>query len=174
MVKDNLELHGRCTLLAWKRDEIPARMRAGLSYPQAKYYAIADGCLVDMVKVRNLIVTLGKGLVGDLLIGVETVGLTYHAIGTGITAPNVADVLLTTEVARKAWSTRVRTVSTLTLDAFYLASESTFFIKECGVFGGATASITPNSGTMLSHFLLSYDNSAGSNDLTLEWQLAIG
>ncbi len=122
----------------------------------------------------NLVVSTGKGLVGDLLLDVESVGLTYHAIGTGTTAPAAGDTALDTEAARKLWTSKTRTGSVITYSVFYLASECAFDIKEVGVFGGSTASGIAESGVLFARLLQSYDNSAGLVDLTFEYELSIG
>ena len=123
--------------------------------------------------VNNLVVTTGKGLAADLLLDQETTGLTYHAIGTDNTAPALADTTLGAEENRKAWTVRSRLGAVLTFEVFYLASEAAYAIAECGVFGGATASATADSGIMFSHYLQTYDNSAGLVDITFEYVLEI-
>ena len=124
----------------------------------------------------NLIVTIGPELVGDMLMdrdGYDT-GLTYQAIGTGVTAPAVADTILTTEVARKAITYKTRTNNVVTYSTFFTATESTFDLKEAGIFGHSTASTTPNSGVFFSHWLEAFDNSAGTYDLTYDYILTVG
>lgn len=156
VINEGISLSGICTMKA---------------YPKGSLFHVKP---VDVVVVHNLIVTLGKGLVGDAILPAGMIGLTYHAFGTGVTVPNVADTHITTEVRRKIWAAYSRTGAALDFSTYYLASEATYFIKECGVYGGPTATDTLNSGTLFSHFLLSYDNSGGLNDLTFEYQLTIG
>ncbi len=169
VIKDGLSLHGQCTLRAWRAGKIWPLLRAGVPLG-----VIADVIKpVDVVHVNNLIVTAGKGLCGDALLPLGTIGLTYHAIGTGVTVPNVADTHITTEVRRKIWAASSRTGSVVDYQAYYLVTECTYFVKECGVYGGPLATDTLNSGTLFSHFLFSYDNSGGLNDLTFEYQLTI-
>ena len=122
--------------------------------------------------VHNLIVTGGKVLVADLLIGDVTTSLTYHAIGTDNTAPAVGDTALTSEAARKAFTTKLNSSNEITLSCFYTAAQSSYDIKECGIFGGA-ASAVADSGTLFSHYLQTQDNSAGNFDLTFDYVLKI-
>jgi len=152
---ESITLKGRSTLRAY-----PAG--SGFKFP------------VYQNTVHNLVVTAGKELVADLLIDDASTGLTYHAIGTSGTAPAVGDTTLGTEAARKAWTIRSRATNIITLEVFYLASEATFNISEAGVFGGATASTSADSGILFSHYLQAYDNSAGLVDLTFEYTLEIG
>ena len=149
MMMDIIRLKGIYVLRAWK-----------------------NSLLVCEKKVPNLITTLGKGLVCDNLISVVTSGLHYHAIGTGTTAAAIADIKLETEVTRKEVTSRTRVGNVITLSTFYLAAQATYNIKEVGIFGGG-ATAAADSGTLFSHALLSYDNSAGLYDLTFDYELTI-
>jgi len=125
---------------------------------------------------KNLIVNVGKYLVGDMLIdetGYDT-GLTYCAIGSDNTAPAAADVTLTVEEARKAITSRTRLLGVITLATFFTAGESTYNIKEAGIFGHSTAGAGADSGILFSHYLVSFDNSGGLYDLTFTYVLTIG
>jgi len=124
--------------------------------------------------VSNLVVTGGKELTADALMGLEAVGLTYHALGTGNAAPALGDAGLATETARKAWTSKTRTGAVITYTVFYLASEAAYNIAECGVFGSASANGTLGSGILFARYLQPYDNSAGLIDLTFEYELEVG
>jgi hypothetical protein len=124
----------------------------------------------------NLITTVGKNLVGDMLIdtsGYDT-GLTYCAIGTNNTAPAVGDTQLGTETARLAITSKTRLVNVITLSTFFTAAQCTFNIKEAGVFGHSTASGSANSGIIFAHWLVSLDNSGGLYDLTFDHITTLG
>jgi len=153
---DTITLKGRSTLRAYP---------AGSNFKGRPIYENT---------VTNLVVSSGKNLAADLLLDQETTGLTYHAIGTNSTAPALGNTTLGAEAARKAWTIRSRSANTITLEVFYLASEATHNIAEAGVFGGATASATANSGKLFSRYLQAYNNSAGLVDLTFEYVLEIG
>ena len=131
------------------------------------------GRVVATREVKNLLVTVGLRLVGDVLIDAEATGLTYIAIGTGNTAPALTDTKLVTESSRKINTSRSRTGDVITINAFFTAAQSTYNIKEVGVFGGAAASASADSGVLFDRALLSYENSAGSNDLTFEAKFTI-
>ena len=136
--------------------------------------AISQGKLVQRQYATNLIVTVGKQYVGDLMVGNEDVAFGYHAIGTGSTDPALSDTTLETEVNRKAYVLKERSGTVVTLSVFFTASESSYNIQECGVFGGTGASLTADSGKLFSHYLQSYDNSGGSFDLTFDYSVTIG
>jgi len=126
---------------------------------------------------HNLIVTVGKALVANMLSetsGYDT-GITYCAVGTGITAPLVSDTTLTTEHAR-ATITRYTVVSNVaTYRTFFVSTAVNVFIKEIGLFGHSTAGAGVNTGVLFNHALLSYDNSGGSPvDLTILIEVTFG
>jgi hypothetical protein len=171
---ESIKLTGYSRIRAWKPGVIERYLENGYSLNTAMLLAEKKhGALVFESEVKNLIVSAGLALVGDLLTGDETTGLTYHAIGTSSTTPVSADTVLGAEVARKTWTSKTRSGSTIYLSEFYLKSESAYNIKEAGVFGGAAASATPDSGTLFSHYLQTYDNSAGLRDLTFEYSLEV-
>ena len=171
---DGIQLTGRSVLRGWKRGVLGALLARGMTLEQAQAEARRLGALVYERAVSNLVVTAGKGLVGDLMIDDESAGLAYHAIGTGTTTPAAGDTALETEVARKVWGSRERAGNTIYLSAFYPAAECAYYVKEAGVFGGSGASATPDSGTLFSHYLQSYDNSGGAVDLTFDYSVEIG
>ncbi len=174
MIENNeITLKGKSTLRAIERGVIRYWMDKGMELPEAINQAVQRGLCVYEETVNNLVVTAGKQLLGDLLIGEETAGIAFHEIGTGTTTPVLIDTALTTSAQRKAVTNKVRSGNQVQASTFYLASECTVDIKEAGVFGGSTATGTAGSGKMLCHYLQSYDNSAGTYDLTFEYTLTI-
>jgi len=109
----------------------------------------------------NLICTTGKGLAGDAILAV----ITYLALGTSTTAVAIGNTQLTAEVARKGITLKTRAVNDLTFATFFTAAESTYYIKEAGLFG-VPATATLNSGIIFNHYLVSFDNSGALYDLT--------
>lgn len=134
------------------------------------------GRIIKVIKSKNLIVTVGKQFIGDMLIDKDAghdIGLTYQALGTNDTAPATGQTTLVAEAKRKAITSKSCSGTVMTLSTFFTASESDIFVKEAGVFGHASATVTLNTGKMLSRWLVSYDNSAGNYDLTFDWVLTI-
>lgn len=134
-----------------------------------------DGRIVAIIETENLIVMNGKELTGGTLIAESgyTVGITYCAIGTDNTAPSLNDTDLGVETSRKVITNKTRNGAIITLSTFFTAAESSYNIKECGLFGHSSASATADSGILFCRALLSYDNSAGSYDLTIDWDITI-
>ena len=134
--------------------------------------------IVDVVEARNLIVTAGKNLIANMLVdtsGYDT-GITYCALGTNTTAPAITDTQLGTETSRlEIAANGSRTVATnvITFSTFFLAAQCSIFLKEVGLFGHSTASATANSGVLLAHGQISYDNQAGNYDLTIDWLVTV-
>ncbi len=118
---------------------------------------------------HNLIVNTGKYLVGRMLIDEAgyDVGFTYQQIGTSSTSPAVGDTTLTAWAATKAVTSKTRLLNVVTISTFFTAAESTFNIKEAGIFGHTAGAI------MFSHWLVNFDNSLGVYDLTFSYTLTI-
>ena len=174
-----LRVAGICHMLAWEPGVIGDLLQQDYPLKLAMTMAYAKHARAERV-AKNLVVDIGLGLICDMMIetengtGYNPIGLAYHALGTGATAPAALDVQLGFEVRRKLITNRSRSSNVLELDTFYLAGECTFFIQECGVFGGSAASALANSGTLFSHYQLSYDNSLGVNDLTFSYFCTFG
>jgi len=166
-------LSGKSKLRAWKPGYIQPALILGFNLREAQTLAKLHDGLVDEQIVHNLVVNTGKYFVADHLLDNETVGLTYHAIGTDATNPTLFDTSLGAEATRKIFSLRERVANIITLSVFYLASECPYNIKEVGIFGGSTATATLGSGTLFSHFLQSKDNTGGIVDLTFDYELEV-
>lgn len=98
--------------------------------------------------------------------------LTYCAIGTGTTTPAHTDTTLTTESARAQITLGAVVAADSTIQTFMPSAIAGIHIKEVGLFGGATASETADSGTLFSHALLDYDNSVNLFDLVVTWVIS--
>ena len=167
-----MEIRKLLQKLLKERDTLSFSGRAVLTATDPK-----TGKVVAVVKSKNIIVTVGKQFIGDMLIDLDAshdTGLTYCAIGTGTTTPLVTDTTLTTEAARKTITSKSRNGIEITLSTFFTKAESTLNIKEGGIFGHSTASGSADSGKLLAHWLSAFDNSLGNFDITLDYILSIG
>lgn len=133
------------------------------------------GALVGRRERDNLVVTLGKQFVAEILAAASgySTGLTYIAIGIGATTPAAGNTLLANEVFRKIYSSRTVSTNVLIISTLMTAAESTFAIQEVGLFGHSDATATIGTGKLFARSLLSYDNSAGTNNITVTWTLTI-
>ncbi len=153
--------------------KVKARWKLTAYYKGTKrIYKVLEG--------KNIICTVGKQLLGDMLIdraGYDT-GLTYCALGDDNTAPVIGDIALGNEgggiAMRKTMTSRTRLGKTITLSTFFTAGQSTLAIEEAGIFGHSTASGVVDSGILFAHWLVSFDNSGATYDLTFDYVLTIG
>lgn len=175
MRSEVIQLSGRCVMQAWQAGLVVRLMQEyGVNLSEAKNMAARMRGLMHVSRVHNLVVTGGKQLVCDLLTGSESAGFAYFAIGSGTTTPALTDSALTSEVARKAYTSLTRAGTAVDLAVFFTAAECSYDIHEAGIFGGSAASIAAGSGRIFSHFLQNYDNSSGEVDLTFDYSVTIG
>jgi len=122
----------------------------------------------------NMFVTAGKNSLADHLKGTTENNkgiITYCALGTGTTAPALADIKLQTELFRKLISVRSVSANVTTFETFYTTAEGNGSLKEAGLFGDA-ASGTVDSGTLFCRVAINRTKS--SNDtLSLSWSVTI-
>jgi hypothetical protein len=124
---------------------------------------------------NNLIVTVGKEQIGDMLIdaaGYDT-GLTYCAIGSDNTPPTIVDTVLGTEENRRPITVKSRVTNVITLSTYFSYADCTYAIEEAGIFGHDATGVA-DSGVLFSHWLVSFDNTGGLYDLTFDYELTIG
>ena len=179
MKKETIKIS--CNVFCVATEPIPIRdWRTGrfLRRFHPKTHDPLTGPIIEKITAHNLITTLGKVLLTRFLAeesGRDT-GVTWLAIGTGLTAPAITDTQLTTETARKAVATPVYRVSNrLEIKGYFPSANCNVFVKEVGLFGHSTASATANSGDLFNHALLSKDNSGASPvDLTFYIIVTIG
>lgn len=133
-----------------------------------------------VIEFKNVICTVGKQLMGDMLIDRSNydTGLTYCAIGTGTTTPIAGDTQLENEgggeAMRNTITSKSRSGNEITLSTFFTAAQSPINVKEAGIFGHSTAGVDENSGILFAHWLTSFDNSGEDYDLTFDYVLTIG
>ncbi len=108
------------------------------------------GNVIGISEYKNLVTNTGLQLIGDLLDGDVTVGVTYVALGSNVAAPLVTDTILGTETFRKQIVLRDRTAQTITLSSFLTTSEANATHRELGHFGNA-ATGAAGSGTLFNH-----------------------
>ncbi len=116
---------------------------------------------------HNLVVNTGKQMLAKRLASqANDCNITYCAVGTGITAPDVLDTTLQTEFFRKVVSTYSYTANIATISTFIGASEGNTALKEVGLFGEA-AIIDPDSGTLFNRAVID-ETKSSSETLTID------
>ncbi len=123
--------------------------------------------------ILNVFVHSGKSGIARRLANAETGygKITYMAVGTGVTAPAVTDVLMETELFRKAISVTAVNSNVVTFTTYFATSEANGALKEAGLFGDL-ATATANSGTLYAHTAINRTKTS-SDTLTVEWTLTI-
>lgn len=106
-------------------------------------------------QIKNRITNAGLNMIRDALKGtVSDVELKYLAVGTSNIAVNDSQTQLGAEGFRTTFVSKSElSVGQLRSTALVLDSEAVFHIKEIGIFAGATATSTANSGIMISRIL---------------------
>lgn len=128
---------------------------------------------VEIIEVDNLVTTAGKVAIIQNLRGVSSRGqITYCAVGTDATAPDVADTVLGTELARKLISVRSNTSNVATFQTFFNTSEANGTLAEAGLFGDA-ATASADTGTLFCHTAISKTKTSAET-LTITWTTTIG
>lgn len=131
--------------------------------------------ITEIIRVKNLITNAFKEAIADSIRGTTSSNrgiATYHALGTGSTAPEVTDTTLETEIARKLVSIRDVTANVASFQTFFTTSEGNGTLREVGLFGDA-ASATVDTGTLFARVAINRVKS--SNDtLTLLHTITIG
>ena len=134
------------------------------------------GKVLEVSFAHNLVVTTGKVLVARMLMedaGFDT-GITFCEVGTGTNAPALSDTALQTSTKRNAITSTLRTSNVVQFRTFYAAADITANLKEIGLFGHSTASATQGTGELFNRAAISFDNTAGSKDLTVVVQITFG
>lgn len=123
--------------------------------------------LVDSRECRNLVTTAGLTALASALnwsaisdqaanLGLNTpysLAPAYGAVGTGTTPVTALDTALTTEIQRGTVSQASAANGQSALSFFFGSTQAVGTISEAGLFAGA--SITPGSGILVDHVLIS-------------------
>lgn len=126
-----------------------------------------DDELVDSRECKNLITTAGLTALASALnwsaisdqaanLGINTpysLAPAYGAVGTGTTPVTALDTALTNEIQRGAVSQASAANGQSVLSFFFGNTQAVGTISEAGLF--AAASITPGSGILIDHVLIS-------------------
>jgi hypothetical protein len=130
--------------------------------------------VIKTIKKHNLVTTLGKNLVRDLLGKAAGVtGLNYIALGTDDTATTVSDTVLGTEVYRAVFTDILFDTSKITFK-YYLSSTTanSNTLVEAGLFGD-DADGTANSGTLFAHVTHTAIVKTSAVAVTYSWEISI-
>lgn len=98
----------------------------------------------------------------------------YFAVGTGSTTPDAGDTRLVAEAFRKAVSSYTDSTTGAEIIDVYISPDDAVGINiaEVGIFGGANATSTVNSGTLLARGLYSKPAKSNSESIVLRLTLS--
>ena len=116
----------------------------------------SDEFILDKT-IQNTVVDSGLNLLREALRGTVTdAEIKYIAVGTSSASVTTSDTQLGSEIFRKAvFSKSIVGVGQVQTIAILDDMEAVANIQEIGVFAGSTASVTANSGIMISRILYS-------------------
>ncbi len=121
-----------------------------------------DGNITRQIEKHNLITSVGKNMIRDLLRG--TIGdgeIKYVALGTDSTPPVVADTTLGTEIFRKViFNSFIGGPGELITIWVIAPAEAIGAIEEVGFFAGAGAGAGVDTGIMIARVLWSHNKTA--------------
>lgn len=119
---------------------------------------------------KNLVVTTGRNFIASRMAGVTSGVMTHMAVGSGNTAPEVANTTLVAEISRVATSVAGGTPAgnTVTYVASFPPGTGTGALQEAGIFNAGT------SGTMLSRTTYAVINKGAADTMTITWVITVG
>lgn len=151
------------------------QLKDGIAVPEGKILLtlrnVKTGRVIEEL-VENMFVTAGKVSLAASFFNPLKGMITYMAVGTSVVAPTLADITLTTEIARKLISVRSSASNVFTAQTFFTTSEAIGTLREAGLFGD-DATGTLNSGTLFCKAAINRVKSA-SDTLTASWAVTVG
>src|SRR5258707_7039549 len=119
----------------------------------------------------------GGNLMRDGLSGAANPKITYFAIGSGTTAATTSDTKLQIETFRKKVTsfTNGGSAGEILINVYVASGDAVNAdIEEIGVFGGSSATNTPNSGVMLGRALWTHSPKLATESvqLSLDFQVS--
>lgn len=134
-----------------------------------------DGQVCHTVSAHNLITSVGKNLIANILANTDGygTGLTYCALGTVAGTPVVGGTVLGAEVVRAAVNSFEVAVGVVSCETFFFKTAAPYSIAEVGHFGH-DAGTALNSGRLFEWATINFDNSSTVYDISVLYQLSIG
>lgn len=119
------------------------------------------------LNVPNLVVTVGKNLIADRLIGTSSAVMSHMAVGTSNTNLAAANTDLASQLGNRVSLTASRTNNVITYSCTFGEGVSTGALVEAGIFNASTA------GTLLCRTTFPVINKEATDTLTINWNVTI-
>lgn len=126
-----------------------------------------NGVLIGLWNFKNLLTKITRDIRVDMLMGnvsghtIDKLAIKYFAFGDGTTPASINDTKLVNERFRKPVTQTLKTSDTTVQTIVnLLADEANFVIREIGVFCGPAASLTKDTGVLLSRVNVNLDKNS--------------
>jgi len=128
-----------------------------------------SGRVKRRLKLRNLVVTAGKGVIAERMKQTPSKGhMTHMAVGSGTTAAAAGDTALQTQISsRVALGSTTVSTNTITYACTFGAGVSTGTISEAGIFNASSG------GDMLSRVVFTGFTKGAGDSLAVSWVVTI-
>lgn len=122
----------------------------------------ATGEVLRRLHIKNQLTEINRTVRARMLTGdfdgpLDALAIKYFAFGTDASAASAAQTKLGAEQFRKQLTQKSESGGTVTTAVSLQTNEANFVIREIGIFGGADASDTADSGTMLARTTVNID-----------------
>jgi len=124
---------------------------------------IVDKILINNIITEEALVELLKPLYGDA----TDIDIKYLAVGTGTASITGVETSLGSELDRYYKVDQTTSGLNLRTDFTIGSTESQFVIKELGIFAGATATASAETGLLVSRVLYTYDKTGDDIELQI-------
>ena len=128
-----------------------------------------DGQVKQNTTVPNLVVTAGKNFIASRITGTASAVMSHMAIGSGTTAPDVANTALGSELGRVTLTTAggVATNNVVQFVGSFPAGTGTGAVTEAGIFNAASA------GSMLCRTTFPVVNKGADDSIAITWNVTV-
>lgn len=127
----------------------------------------AQGNIKQQFTKPNLVVTTGKNLIADRLIGTTSGVMTHMAVGTSNTSLDATNTALASQLGSRVSLTATRNNNVITYSCTFGEGASTGALVEAGIFNADT------NGTMLCRTTFPVINKEATDTLTINWNVTI-
>jgi hypothetical protein len=129
-----------------------------------------DGNVKDTRKIKNMVVTAGKGFIAASMLKTTTnspIAMTHMALGSNNTAAAIGDTALAAELGRAALASATVSGAVVTYTATFNPTVGTGAVVEAGIFNASS------SGTMLCRTVFSVVNKGVDDTMSITWQITV-